>query len=373
MYVRELNTIDEIRAHRPIWNALLAETPNATFFQSADWLEVYWKHYGQDQRLRVLVVYGDRRAVGILPLVVRTEQTKVGRLRFLTYPLDYWGSFYGPIGPMPEATLQAGLRHVRSTKRDFDALELRWVGPGEDDRRRAVAALRSVRCQACETTLDQTAFVRLAGDDFSGTWEDYLASRTSKWRNNFKRWQRRLAARGEVTYQRYRPRGVAHGDGDPRWDLFDACLTVAENSWQGQTGSGTTLSDTAVRPFLKDAHEAAAKAGALDLNLLALDERPIAFVYNYCHRGQLFGLRVGFDAEASRDGAGNLLYARVIEDSFRRGDRLYDLGPGSIEAKRQLQTGIRPILRYSHFPLLSVRSQMLRLKRHYDRISSSPA
>ena len=92
--VQEIRSIDELGEIRSLWQSLLAETPGASFFQSLDWLEVYWKHFGADQKLRVLVATEAGQPVGIVPLVVHPEATKVGRLRFLTYPLDFWGSFF---------------------------------------------------------------------------------------------------------------------------------------------------------------------------------------------------------------------------------------------------------------------------------------
>ena len=368
--VWEVNDVAELGRYRSAWESLLAQTTDATFFQSLDWLEVYWEHSGGDQRLRVLVVAEGNEPTGILPLVVRTERTRIGSLRFLTYPLDYWGSFYGPIGPFPDKTLKAGLRYLRRRRRDWDVLELRWLPDDDTDPSRTGAILKSLGLRPCRTLVDQTAVIRL-----EGTWEDYLAKRTSKWRNNYRRWQRRLQEQGRLDYLRYRPRGAAHGDGDPRWDLYDACIEVAQKSWQGSSRDGTTLSHDSVSSFLKDVHAAAARVGALDLNLLLLDGAPFAFIYNYHYRGHLFGLRVGHDKARARDGAGNLLYARTIEDSFRRGDRLYDLGPGSLDCKRYFQTEIRPIFRCSHFPRLTVRPQLLRLKRCIDamRQASEPA
>jgi hypothetical protein len=110
----------------------------------------------------------------------------------------------------------------------------------------------------------------------------------------------------------------------------------------------------------------AAKAGALDLNLLLLDQQPVAYAYNYHYAGHVYGLRVGYDPALAPNGAGNALYGRIIEDSFLRGDRIYDLGPGSLDCKKYFQTSILPIYRYSHFPLLPIRSQLLRLKRYMD-------
>ena len=100
--VVEINDIDELEHYWLIWNALLAETPGASFFHSLDWLATYWKHFGHRQKLRVLVVYSRGIPVGIVPLTVICERTRVGRIRTLTYPLHDWGSFYGPIGPNPK-------------------------------------------------------------------------------------------------------------------------------------------------------------------------------------------------------------------------------------------------------------------------------
>ncbi len=361
MEIHEINDIAQLDCCREAWNELLAQTAAATFFHTLDWLEVYWKHFGADQKLRVLVATEAGAPVGIVPLVVHPEATKVGRLRFLTYPLDFWGSFYGPLGPRPEETLAAALHHVHHTRRDWDALELRWVGAGDDDCRRTETAMRNEGFQAHRTILDQTSVIEM-----DGTWEDYRASRGTKWRTNCRRWRRKLQDRGRIDYVRYRPRGAAEGDENPRWDLFEACLGLAEKSWQGSSTDGTTLSSPSIRPFLRDVHAAAADSGGLDVNLLLIDEQPVAFAYNYCYRDSVYGLRVGYDPATGRDGAGNLLYALTIEDSFLRGDRLYDMGPGSLKAKRHLQTAVRPVVRYSHFPWTALRSQLLRIKRCLD-------
>ena len=107
-----------------------------------------------------------------------------------------------------------------------------------------------------------------------GTWSDYWQSRPRKWRHNVGRLRRRLAQHAEVSYIRYRPEGDAFGDGDPRWDLYDACGQVAAQSWQATSATGTTLTHDSVRSFLRDVHAAAARFGGLDLNLLLLDGRP---------------------------------------------------------------------------------------------------
>ena len=77
--------------------------------------------------------------------------------------------------------------------------------------------------------------------------------------------------------------------------------------------------------------------GMVDVNVLTVDGQPAAFLYGYHYRGNVIGLRTGFDA-ALRDGIGSALMLKTIDDSCRRGDRIIDFGPGEREHKRRLRT-----------------------------------
>lgn len=364
--VQEVNDIKDLAGYRLLWNWLLPRTGNATFFQSLDWLEVYWRHYGGGQKLRVLLVSAAGRPIGILPLVVRTEKTRVGPVRVLTYPLHDWGTFYGPIGPNPTATLLAGLKHVHGTPRDWDLLDLRWVDKIGCDMGRT---RHTMECAGFRPR--ERAWARAAVVDMAGTWEGYWHTRAKKWRQNVRRLERRLTKRHEVKHVRYRPQGDAYGDGDPRWDLYDASVELAQKSWQGSSDTGTTLCHQSVEQYLRDTHARAARSGSLDLNLLVVDGNPAAFSYNYHHQGSVYGLRMGFDPSLAALGPGTVLQKMMLEDSFRRGDHFYDMGVGSLACKRHWQTSVATSFRYTHFPSGVPVAQLLRIKRWFqDRFGS---
>ena len=308
----EINRIEDLAPLGRDWEDLLSQTPGASFFQSLPWLQVYWRHFGAGQKLRVLVVQGEDRPAGILPLVVRRENSKVGPLRVLTFPLHAWGSFYGPVGPDPAATLAAGLEHVRRTRRDWDVLELRWQGAVGADPQQTQRAMTAAGFQAYTTVWDRTAVVDL-GRDVGGVLvvaERGLAAALPPRRTEA------LGAR-QAGLRPLPPAGGTqsvpkHGlrralplpddDGSPRWDLYDACEELARRSWQAAATNGTTLSHQSVRGFLREVHQAAAQAGAVDLNLLLLDGSPVAFIYGYHYRGYVYGLRRGYDPERARRG-----------------------------------------------------------------------
>jgi CelD/BcsL family acetyltransferase involved in cellulose biosynthesis len=353
--VREINDLDSLERYAGGWNELLRETPGASYFHSYDWFATYWRHCRGDQKMRVLLVLDEGRLVGIVPLVVARDRTRLGQLRSLRYPLHGWGSFYGPIGREPRVLLRHALSHVLAGRRDWDLLDMLWVDREGADQGATAAALRDVRLTTRASPWLQSAQIELAGG-----WQQYWASRKTHFRTNIRRCERRLQEFGEVSYIRYRPEGAADGDGDPRWDLYDACEQIAAQSWQGSSTTGTTISHNSVRSYLRTAHAAAASFGGVDLNMLLLGGRPVAFAYNYHFAGYVYGLRAGFDANVCPTGTGCVLMRMMIEDSYNRGDRVIDLGPGSLESKRHWQTRIASAWRYTHYSLRSPRAQLLR-------------
>lgn len=356
--VVEINDFSQLEQHRLLWAALLPQTRGATYFQSLDWLRAYWQHYGAEQKLRALIVSSAGKPLGVVPLVVRREPTRIGHVRVLTYPLHDWGSFYGPLGPNASATLALALRHIRRTKRDWDLVDLRWIDADGDDGGRSAQALRAAGLPPHSKPWIKTVWI-----DLSQGWDTYWATRKSHWRTNVRRCERKVGQLGTVEHLRYRPLGTARGDDDPRWDLYDACEDIARRSWQGASTTGTTISHASVRPFLRDAHVAATKAGALELNVLFVAGQPAAFSYGYHYRGWTYGLRMGFDAEVSRDGLGTVLLHRMLQDSCVRGDHALDLGPGSLECKRHWQTELRTSYHSTYYARTAPKAQALRLKR----------
>lgn len=355
--VNELAPLSDLRSQ---WESLLRQTPGADFFRTLDWLEVYWRHFGQQQRLRVLIVLEAGEAVGFVPLVVRREQTKLGPFNVLTYPLDDWGSFYAPIGADPQRLLAAALEYVQSTQRDWDLLEIRWADTGNSADNHVSQALRRAGAWRPARRLHtEIPIVNLEGD-----WDGYWAGRSGSWRSQVRRNEKKLASAGHVELVRHRPASAA--DGDPRWDLYDECLRLAELSWQGESDSGTTLSHPSVSGYLRDTHEAAARAGCLDVNLLTVDGQSAAFVYNYAYDGYISSLRLGFDPQFRQYGAGTVLMGRLLRDSFERGDRLFDFLPGSLGAKKRWQTSLAKSYRYAYCRPGLGRVQLLSMKRRLD-------
>lgn len=358
--VIEIRSIEELDAYRFQWRSLFAQTRRATIFQTYDWLQTYWQHFGEDQQLRVLMISSQGSLIGILPLVVRREQTRLGTMRVLTYPLADWGSFFGPIGPNPTATLLAGMQYLSQSKRDWDLLDLRWVDDAHVDHDRT-----SVTMQMAGLMPSKQVWKDVPVIDVAQSWNEYLATRKTKNRQNIRRLLRRAEER-EIQFDRIRPLGSAFCDDDPQWETYNKCVDLASKSWQGASITGTTISHESVMGYFRDVHQIAAQRGMLDLSILKQGEETIAFGYNYHHENHIQGMRVGYDTEKKNLGLGTLLYATQLRDCCDRDDLQFDLGPGSIEVKQYWLSKVVQSWRICHYSATSLRSQALRLKHWYS-------
>ena len=360
IHVEEINDIQRLADDRLLWNALLPQTPGGKLLHSPRLARTLLA------ALRRPAAAADadrprRSPAGGNPPPGRASANKRGWATCGRSPIrcTTGAPFYGPIGPNPTATLLAGLRHIaRNPPR------LGHARPPLGQCQRLRSRPRASGQWSKPAFVLTPKFGNIAPRiELDGSWEDYWNGRDKKWRHNVERCSRRLHESGEVSFIRYRPQGAAAGDGDPRWDLYDACVELAARSWQGGGGETATLSSPGVRQFLRDVHAAAARSGNVDLNLLLLDGRPVAFAYNYICDGQIYGLRKGFDPDFSTLRPGATLDKMMLEDGFRRDNRSYDLGVGSLEVKAPWQTSVATSYRLTHFPAAISRVQLLRLKR----------
>ena len=234
---------------------------------------------------------------------------------------------------------------------------MRWVNRDEHDHLRTQWAMEHAGYSTRESTWKTTAMIDMQRD-----WEQYWNSRSSKMRSNVRRDEKQLQQLGTVEYIRYRPAGTSFGDDDPRWDLYDTCVEIAEASWQGSSETGTTLSHESVAGYFRDMHALAVKNGMVDINILKVNGKAVAFSYNYVRDGHLIGVRRGHLQEYAHCGVGNVMFVYMLRDSFQREDRSLDLGPGSMPEKTRWSTRVVDSYRYTHYPLSAPRTQLLRLK-----------
>jgi len=152
---------------------------------------------------------------------------------------------------------------------------------------------------------------------------------------------------------RWRPAGTISGDTDRRWDLFNSCAEVLARDAGASSWNGTSIA------LLRELHSAAVDAGMVDVNRLMIGDRVAAFAYNYHRDGAVESMQLAVSRDFPAE-AGTVLFRRMIQDSFERGDRSLLFHPTQARLSHPWENVERHSYRYTHFALSAARAQALR-------------
>jgi len=386
--IEEVRRPGDLSALTLVYRKLLPETPGASRVQALDWLVARWElaaRHGADEHAgwpRVLVVRSGNAPIGVLPLVVWPERTRLGVLRILRYPWPGWLVTRGPIGPNPTATLAACLRHLSSMPRDWDVVDLRGVDVRGGDFGRTEAALRRVGFAPRKTPWHALRSVEIGDRTTDADWPRSWYAAVPRWLAAYRRAETTLGRVGRTEM-------VADDSVEPSAtsDYCIAAMTrrvgpIFSNLESARKGgqapyilhqdSARDMTSGSQSPFsdrlLSNLVTGAVPAGlddfpGVECATLRLDGQPLAAVWFCRYGGRTDALGLAFtDRPTAGAPAARVLLGRWIAELADRGAETIRFGPGWPDWVTGCATHARPAFRFSHFPL-SARAQAARWTR----------
>src|SRR5215217_731403 len=207
----EIGQVDTLEGVGSGW-APLAESA-ANIFATPEWLTLWWRHFGEGQELCVHTVHRDDRLVAVLPLVLwRSSRPRV--LRFAGHgPSDQMGPVCAPADtPVAAAALEQAL-----CGGEWDVLLAERLASGE---------LLPASMRPRELQREGSPLLGIEGR----SWEDYLATKSSNFRQQARRRERKLAKERELSFR------LADAPGRLDADL-DALFELHDERWNGESGA----------------------------------------------------------------------------------------------------------------------------------------
>ncbi|NIM96694.1 MAG: GNAT family N-acetyltransferase [candidate division Zixibacteria bacterium] len=156
-------------------------------------------------------------------------------------------------------------------------------------------------------------------------WEEYLHLRSRNFREQLKKKRRVLHEAGRMQINRLEPE-----DDCAPW--MAEVVSVDRRSWSARRGTNL-YRHPAIRAFFLELVLEMANKGLIDLHLLRLDGKAIAYELCFNFEGRVFSYNRGFDADMGKLSPGMVLTATVIEDACQRGRLEYDLLRGGEDYK----------------------------------------
>lgn len=313
----------EWQALQPVWDRLLGGVPGHTVFQTYEYQRLWWRHFGSDNELFIVLLVRDGEVRGIAPLQIETVKEYGRWLRRLAFIGSRW-EVDRPRLLFPTADERAltralvGFLAARAGR--WDCCDFHEQPTGSAALAELEEAFRAAGYLVARTRDSDCPYLVPAG-----TWPEFLAGKSQTFRKNIKAAGRRLRAAGEVAYRVY--------DTAPEvLEQLEVYRDIETRSWK--SGEGVGISGDGDRfEFYREMAECFAARRAFVIRILSVGGRPVAGTFGLSHDGVFYSLQIAHDAELSRSSPGTYLEALEMEQCFREGFREYEFLGGFLNNK----------------------------------------
>lgn len=305
MRIQVCASAEQLAGLRDAWNALLAKAPENSPFLTHEWITAWWRAFGPGLSLYVITAWQDDELVAVAPLAY-TRQKMLGATRsvvtFMANEYSNRANFI--VGHSPRPGLEAILDHLLTSAPPWDLLLIEPVDEGSPVTQ-AFLNMLADRSQpfGIEDSL-RSPYLPLPA-----TWAGLKEGLSPSFRKTLDRKQRKARQLGASLQLQFR----GHSDLN---EVFD----IASESWQHDAGT-SIASTTRLRQFYG---EIASARDWLQLAVLELDGKPIAFEYDLRYGHVLYNLKLGYRPQFAALSPGLVLQATALQHAIENGVREYD-------------------------------------------------
>lgn len=301
--LEEVTSPAALESLRTAWGALWARCPEATPFQTPEWLIPWWDRFGSGD-LWVLALRQDDRLVGLAPLYVGAPGDAPARIvRLLgSGNTDYLDVLAEP--GLEETVMEAVCTYLQAQQDRWDRCDLLQLRPGSPLLSAPVPDGWTDETAAADTC----PILTLSAPDADAAIPDSFLKKLRYYR-------RRTARFGTLR--------IEQAGGSTFDTAFEALLRLHGARWAERDGPGM-LAAGDVQHFHRTVARGLLRRGLLRLYTMYLDEQVVASYYGFVHRDRAYYYLSGFDPAFGKLSPGNLIVYHAIQEAAREGARHFD-------------------------------------------------
>lgn len=319
----------EFRNYKERWDDLLSRSDTDNIFLTYDWIDACIRHFFNKEVLLILNIFYEDRLIGIAPLMIKRGRylgLPVRTLCFIGTGISDRMDFIVE-GNKGEAAVSI-MDYLMSIKSEWDFINMEEMLDGTD----TIRAIESYIAERSITNIfgpSKKAFF-IAMDRAKGKISQRFSKKFhTKLKKINNKWQGL-----NLTFERYA------GSGTSGEKLFSVFHDIENKSWKGDRQSGI-FSKPVSSNFHREILSKFSKDGCLDLSVLNLNERPIAYIYNYLYGKRSYNYSIAYDKKHFNISPGTLLMLWALSDSSARDIVEFDFARGEGEWKARFARDFR--------------------------------
>ena len=289
------------------WRDLASHSPNASPFQTLEWNQIWWRHFGGFRQAHAVAVFEGDDLVGLMPLMRTRGPWRTLRPMGLG-PSDYLHPL--ALDGYEEGVTHAILESIGSAKQ-VDLVDLHQV-----------RETRSLAASFEGIVLEQATCLVL---DLPKTFDAYLGTIGKSLRYDVRKLDKSLFGTGRAVIETVPHDMIDHG--------MNVLFEQHKLRWRKRGLPGAFLGKS-IR-FHKEWAETASRNGWLRLSVLKLDGEPIGAIYAMALGETTYYYQAGFDPAKGSVSPGTLLVAYTIRRAIEEGASHFDFMRGDEPYKRR--------------------------------------
>jgi CelD/BcsL family acetyltransferase involved in cellulose biosynthesis len=309
------------------WEEILKQNPVRDAFLTWEWNYAWWQAYSASKELWLLTARNEDGLLGIAPLALIRKKRAGMQTRVLTSLGDESLDVGGFIVPHHIAQVQcAFVDFLISNQAAWDVLEL-------NEFLQADAATTELK--ECLKQKGFAAYQQKRVHYFlplNGTWQEYLGGISQNLRGDLRRKIRRMEQQGKLEYVHHQGSQISPQD----------MARVYEINQRGRHAS--LFKSTQERKFQDELRERMRLSGWLDLHLLFLNGKAVAYRSGFYFDKRIEDWRNAFDLDHFEFSPGKILLMFMIENAYKRGCEEVDFLRGDEDYKQRWKTSERDYL-----------------------------
>lgn len=323
MKITEINRYDDFLALEDSWNNVLKKS-NHSFFSTWEWLSTWWKHYGDDKRLIILLAHENDEIVGIAPLMCSNHQmfgARMKKIEFIGTPDTDYCNFITT--KKSEECINLFINYLHDLSENWDCIDL-----GE------IPANAECLSVLSETSKELIIHHKCPYIPLPDSYEKFLSWVKTKQRSNLRRVDRRLKKEFNVECADYS--GI-----DSINSGMNILFDLNRKRWMSRGGAGA-FAEKKFRSFNLDVAKKLSEKKWLGLYMLKLSGNIVAAEYGFKYNNKYYSYLNGFDPRYHKFSVGNMLRGYLIQNFIQDGLVEFDFLRGAENYKYRWNAIDRP-------------------------------
>lgn len=313
--IEKIDKYDKLVVLEEEWNLLLNKSEINTIFLTHEWITNWWKYFGQDKELFVLVVKNNDKIVGIAPLMLTVSKIlsiKTKKIQFIGTPLSDYCDFI--IEEEKEKALKAIYNHLLKNRKLWNSISLEEIPAHSSSLSLSKNILKGMTKHFDIVFSNKCLSMTFKGMDYEELEKKLKKKDISK---NMKYFNKNGSIISyEVT------------DLSEAYALLNIFFEQHIKIWD-KKGIPSMFKEDKYKEFFINLTNELLPKGKVGIWVLKFNQKPISMQFGFDYNNKYLEYCITYDLEYSKKGPGTILNKFLLENYFQRGYKEVDFSRGT--------------------------------------------